>query len=99
MCGALPRRRVCRQEARRLCGNLTRRGASGWAVANVDAVVIAQSPRLSPHIVAMRERLAAALSVTPGQVGIKATTGEGLDAVGRSEAIAAHAVAVLRKTA
>ncbi|MDR7543943.1 MAG: 2-C-methyl-D-erythritol 4-phosphate cytidylyltransferase [Armatimonadota bacterium] len=74
-------------------------GASGWAVANVDAVVIAQSPRLSPHIVAMRERLAAALSVTPGQVGIKATTGEGLDAVGRSEAIAAHAVAVLRKTA
>jgi 2-C-methyl-D-erythritol 2,4-cyclodiphosphate synthase len=74
-----------------------RLGASGWVVANVDAVVIAQSPRLAPHIAAMRERLADVLSVAPGQIGIKATTGEGLDAVGRSEAIAAHAVAVLRK--
>jgi 2-C-methyl-D-erythritol 4-phosphate cytidylyltransferase/2-C-methyl-D-erythritol 2,4-cyclodiphosphate synthase len=74
-----------------------RLGASGWVVANVDAVVIAQSPRLAPHIAAMRERLADVLSVAPGQIGIKATTGEGLDAVGRGEAIAAHAVAVLRK--
>jgi 2-C-methyl-D-erythritol 4-phosphate cytidylyltransferase/2-C-methyl-D-erythritol 2,4-cyclodiphosphate synthase len=73
--------------------------ASGWAVTNVDAVVMAQAPRLAPHVGAMRERLAAALAVSPEQIGIKATTAEGLDAVGRAEALAAHAVAVLTRVA
>ncbi|MEN9208096.1 MAG: 2-C-methyl-D-erythritol 2,4-cyclodiphosphate synthase [Gloeomargarita sp. GMQP_bins_120] len=67
----------------------------GWQVANVDAVVIAERPKLKPHLPAMRQRLAAALVVTPDQVGIKATTNEGLGPIGQEEGIAAYAVALL----
>ncbi|MCS6782048.1 MAG: 2-C-methyl-D-erythritol 2,4-cyclodiphosphate synthase [Gloeomargarita sp. SKYBB_i_bin120] len=67
----------------------------GWQVANVDAVVIAERPKLKPHIPAMRQRLAAALAVTPEQVGVKATTNERLGPIGREEGIAAYAVALL----
>jgi len=66
-------------------------------VVNVDAVVLAEAPRLSPYIEAMRERLAGALGIQPGQVGIKATTMEGLGPVGRGDGIAAQAVALLRR--
>lgn len=72
--------------------------AAGWMVVNVDAVVLAEAPRLAPHIEAMRERLAAALAIRPGQIGLKATTAEGLGPVGRGEGVAAHAVAMLRRT-
>jgi 2-C-methyl-D-erythritol 2,4-cyclodiphosphate synthase len=67
----------------------------GWQVANVDTVVVAERPKLKPHIPAMQARLAAALGVTPSQVGVKATTNEGLGPVGREEGIAAYAVALL----
>jgi 2-C-methyl-D-erythritol 4-phosphate cytidylyltransferase/2-C-methyl-D-erythritol 2,4-cyclodiphosphate synthase len=71
--------------------------SAGWTVGNVDAVVQAEAPRLASHIDAMRERIAAALGATPGQIGVKATTAEGLDAVGRGEGIAAHAIVLLER--
>ncbi|OFX26925.1 MAG: hypothetical protein A2Z07_04685 [Armatimonadetes bacterium RBG_16_67_12] len=71
--------------------------AAGWSVANVDAVVLAEAPRLEPHVETMRSRLASVLGIVPGRVGIKATTGEGLGPVGRGEGIAAHAVALLSR--
>ena len=67
----------------------------GYAVGNADVVVIAERPRIGPHAAAMRERLAAALEVPVDAVSVKAKTGEGVDAVGRGEAIAVHAVATL----
>ncbi len=67
----------------------------GWQVGNVDTVVVAERPKLKPHIPAMQARLAAALQVTPAQVGVKATTNERLGSVGREEGIAAYAVALL----
>jgi len=71
--------------------------SSGWTVGNIDATVVAEAPRLAPHIDAMRERIAKALGATPGQVGIKATTAERLGAIGRGEGIAAHAIALLER--
>ncbi len=67
----------------------------GWRVNNVDATVLAERPKLMPHIVAMRERLASAMGVAVSQVSVKATTVEGLGAIGRREGISAMAVATL----
>ena len=67
----------------------------GWKVANVDATIVAQAPKMAPHIPAMRERIAADLQVTLDQVNVKATTTEKLGFVGREEGIAVHAVALL----
>ncbi len=67
----------------------------GHAVGNVDVVVIAERPKLAPHVPAMRARLAAVLGVDVERVSVKAKTAEGLDAVGRGEAVAVHAVALL----
>lgn len=67
----------------------------GGRILNVDATVVAQRPRLAPHVAAMRERIASALGVAVSQVGVKATTNEGLGFVGREEGIAAMAVAAL----
>jgi 2-C-methyl-D-erythritol 4-phosphate cytidylyltransferase/2-C-methyl-D-erythritol 2,4-cyclodiphosphate synthase len=72
--------------------------ASGWAVGNVDAVVYLEAPRIAPFVEAMRDRIASTLGIPPGQVGIKATTAEGLGAIGRHEGIAAQAVALLERT-
>ncbi|MDR7588255.1 MAG: 2-C-methyl-D-erythritol 4-phosphate cytidylyltransferase [Armatimonadota bacterium] len=72
-------------------------GEAGWQVVHVDGVVVAEGPRLGPYVEAMRGRLAAALGVEPDQVNVKATTAEGLGAVGRGEGIAAQAVATLRR--
>ena len=66
-----------------------------WRVANVDSVVVAERPRLRPHIDAMRANLAARLGIPHDAVGVKATTNEQLGPVGREEGIAAHAVALL----
>lgn len=71
--------------------------AAGWTIVNVDAVVLAEAPTLAPHIEAMRERLAGALGIGADQIGIKATTAEGMGPVGRGEGMEAHAVALLRK--
>lgn len=67
----------------------------GWQVGNIDSVVVAERPKLKPHISAMRDRLATVLQVEPNQIGIKATTNERLGPVGREEGIAAHAVVLL----
>jgi 2-C-methyl-D-erythritol 2,4-cyclodiphosphate synthase len=64
-------------------------------LANVDVTIVAQVPRLQPYIPAMRERLAQALGLSVGQVSVKATTADHLGPVGRGEAIAAQAVALL----
>ncbi len=69
--------------------------AAGWRVAHVDAVVLAEAPRIGPYVEQMRERLAAVLGVAPLGVSIKATTLEGMGAIGRGEGIAAHAVATV----
>lgn len=69
---------------------------AGLAVVNVDATVMLEAPKISELRGEMRERLAAAIGVEPGLVNVKATTGEGMDAVGRGEGAAAIAVATLR---
>ncbi len=69
----------------------------GYAVGNVDVTVVAATPRLAPHLGAMRAALATRLRVGPGEVSIKATTGEGLSPEGRGEAIAAHATALVER--
>jgi 2-C-methyl-D-erythritol 2,4-cyclodiphosphate synthase len=67
----------------------------GWEIGNVDATVVAQRPRLAPHIPKMVQRIARTLRVEPTCVSVKATTTEGMGFVGREEGIAAHAVVLL----
>lgn len=67
----------------------------GWGVGNVDGTLIAQVPKLAPHIEAMCANLAQDLDIAPGQVNVKATTTEHLGFAGREEGIAAHAVVLL----
>ncbi|HZD21053.1 MAG TPA: 2-C-methyl-D-erythritol 4-phosphate cytidylyltransferase [Burkholderiales bacterium] len=70
----------------------------GFVVSNVDVTVIAEVPRIFEHKPAMRAHLAADLGITPARVNIKATSMEGLGAIGRREGFAAHAVVVLTRT-
>jgi 2-C-methyl-D-erythritol 2,4-cyclodiphosphate synthase len=69
----------------------------GFQVENVDANVMIERPKLRPHVDAMRENLAKILNVEAGCVSVKAKTGEGLDAVGRGDAVAAQAIVLLRQ--
>ena len=69
----------------------------GWAVTNLDAVVIAERPKLKPHIEAMRANIAARVDLVPEAVGVKATTNEGLGPEGREEGISCQAVALLSR--
>lgn len=69
--------------------------AAGWQVGNVDATVIAQTPRIAPHAAAMRANIAADLGIEADAVNIKGKTNERLGFEGRAEGIAAHAVALL----
>ena len=68
---------------------------AGFDIGNVDVTVIAQRPKLVPHLEAMRARLAAALGCAPAAVSLKGKTNEGVDSVGRQESMACHAVALL----
>ncbi len=68
---------------------------SGHSVGNIDATVIAEAPRLGPHIPSMRRTIAAVLEIDESRVNLKATTHEGLGAIGRGEGIAAMAVALI----
>ena len=70
----------------------------GYRIANVDCTVIAQRPRLAPHIPGMRRRLAEAMELETDRVSVKATTEEGLGFTGEGLGIAAHAVALIEKT-
>ena len=72
-------------------------GERGFTVGNVDATVLAQRPKLAPHIPQMRDNLARAMGVDPGQVNVKATTEEGLGFTGSGEGMAAHAVALIER--
>ena len=67
----------------------------GLAVGNADATIIAQAPRMAPHIPTMREHIAADLAVLPNRINVTATTTERLGYIGRGEGIAVHAVALL----
>ena len=70
---------------------------NGFAVGNVDAVVLAQRPKLAPHIPLMRDNLARAMGADPDRVNVKATTEEGLGFTGSGEGMAAHAVALIEE--
>ena len=70
----------------------------GWRVVNVDATIIAEAPRMAPHIPLMRENIAADLGIAPDQVNVKAKTSEKLGSLGRGEGIAAQAVALITWT-
>jgi 2-C-methyl-D-erythritol 2,4-cyclodiphosphate synthase len=72
---------------------------AGWRVVNVDSTVLAERPRLAPHVPAMRQAIATILGIDLDAVSIKATTCEGNDAVGQGQAIAAHAVLLLERPA
>ena len=71
--------------------------AQGWKVGNVDATILAQRPKLAPHLEQMRENLAARMKVEPEQVNVKATTEEKLGFTGAEEGIASHAVCLLER--
>jgi len=70
-------------------------GERGLGVGNVDLTIVAQAPKLAPHVEAMRANLAADLGVEVAQVNVKATTTEGLGFCGRGEGVAVHAVCLL----
>ena len=74
---------------------LRRAGEDGWRLTNVDATVRAEHPRLAPHLEAIRASVARIAGVGTARVNVKAKSGEGLDAVGRGEAVAAAAVVLL----
>ena len=76
---------------------VSRLHAAGYRVGNVDATILAQKPKLAPHIDAMREKLAEMLAVDVSRVSVKATTEERLGFTGREEGIAAHAVCLLEE--
>ncbi len=69
----------------------------GWAIVNVDASLIAERPKIAPRLDEMKKQLARSAGLEPARVGLKATTNEGCDDIGRGLAIAAHAVALLRR--
>lgn len=67
----------------------------GYGIANVDITIVAQAPKMAPHIAAMRDNIAADLATDVSRVNVKATTTEGIGFTGRGEGIATHAVALL----
>jgi 2-C-methyl-D-erythritol 2,4-cyclodiphosphate synthase len=69
----------------------------GWQVGNVDATIIAQAPKMAPHIASMREHIAEDIGIAAEQVNVKATTTEYLGFTGREEGIAAEAVCLIQK--
>jgi 2-C-methyl-D-erythritol 2,4-cyclodiphosphate synthase len=71
---------------------------AGWRPGNIDAVILAEEPRLAPHIPAMRTAVAGALQMDMGEVSIKATTTDHLGLVGRQEGMAAQAVALIQRS-
>lgn len=71
--------------------------AKGYAIVNVDSIIVAQRPKLAPHILFMRERLAAAMQIELDAISVKAKTEEGLGFTGTEQGISAYAVANLEK--
>lgn len=75
----------------------SRLSQAGYRVINVDSTVVAQTPKLAPHIQKMRQNIAFALGINISEVSVKATTEEGLGVSGQKQAIAAHAVCLIEK--
>jgi 2-C-methyl-D-erythritol 2,4-cyclodiphosphate synthase len=69
-----------------------------YKIINIDSTIIAQEPKLAPYLNLMRQNLIKLLQLSEDQIGIKATTNEGLDAIGEQKAIACHVVCLLKKT-
>ncbi len=69
----------------------------GWIPVNIDATLIAQEPKLTPHFSAMKESLGKTLHLLPESIGLKATTSEGMGAIGRAEGISAFCVALINR--
>jgi 2-C-methyl-D-erythritol 2,4-cyclodiphosphate synthase len=69
----------------------------GWQIGNIDSVLVAERPKLKPHLPKMKETLAKQLKIAPHQIGIKATTNEKLGPVGREEGICAYSVVLFMK--
>lgn len=67
----------------------------GWTVGNVDCVLIAQRPKIAPHVERMRERIAEALQIAVAETGVRGKTAEGMDAAGAGEGMIAHAVCLM----
>lgn len=82
---------------RMLTEALARLRAAGYRPVNVDLTIVAERPRIGPRVAAMRATIAGVLGLTPSDVSVKGKTNEGLDALGRGEAIAAHAVALIER--
>ncbi len=78
----------------RVCGELSKRG---FAVSNVDASIVAEKPKIHPRLAEMKAALAKSTHLPVANIGLKATTNEGVDEIGRGLAIAAHAVALIVK--
>ncbi len=78
----------------RVCGELSKRG---FAVSNIDATVIAEKPKIYPRLAEMKAALAKSTHLPVTAIGLKATTNEGIDEIGRGLAVAAHAVALVVK--
>ncbi|MEY4402456.1 MAG: 2C-methyl-D-erythritol 2,4-cyclodiphosphate synthase [Verrucomicrobiota bacterium] len=74
---------------------LSEAAALGWKVGNVDLVLIGERPKIMAHVPAIRASVAAILGVDPTQVGIKATTNEGMDALGEGRGLAVHAICLI----
>ena len=68
---------------------------AGFQVVNIDSVIVAEAPKLAPHVESMRAALAKALAIEPAQLSVKAKRAEGVDAIGRGDAMAAHAVCLV----
>ncbi len=78
----------------RVCGELSRRS---FAISNIDITVMAEKPKIYPHLAEMKAALAKSTHVPVSSIGLKATTNEGIDEIGRELAIAAHAVCLIVK--
>jgi 2-C-methyl-D-erythritol 2,4-cyclodiphosphate synthase len=73
-------------------------GVGGWTLGNLDATILAQAPKMAPHILQMRQNLSEAIGCDISQISIKATTEEKLGFTGNEEGIAAHCVCLLQRT-
>ena len=69
----------------------------GWVVGNVDIVIIGERPKVMAHVDAMKAKVAEIIGITPSQVGIKATTNEGMDSIGQGKALAVQAICLVSK--
>ena len=71
------------------------KGQGGWVVGNVDVVIIGERPKVMAHVEAMKAKVAEIIGITPSQVGIKATTNEGMDSIGQGKALAVQAICLV----